>query len=350
MRIQNSNFSVAEIREMFDRKDLVVNKDYQRNPNLWPNNAKSYFIDTILNGYPFPKIYLYESLVGHTKKIRREIVDGQQRITTILEFLNDGFALSNASMKYRGARFSSLNDEDQTRFLTYSVPIDMILAAQRNEILEMFRRMNAYTQPLNPAEKRHSQFIGEFKWFVNELSDEYSPMLVNFGVLTQKQVVRMADAELLAEILQLVLTGIVNKSDATLLKLYQSNDEVFARSAECNEKVHSVLEFVRQNLGMFSGGFLFKSYALYSLCAALLYNRYGAPRWSNELPQSSGEFWNDELRAREGLAALAAAHETQDLQGPYAEYVAACLSTTHRVQQRTTRAWWHLRALRGELR
>ncbi len=169
MRIQNSSISIAEIREMFDRKDLVINKEYQRHAGFWPSNAKSYFIDTILNGYPFPKVYLYETLVGTTKKIRREIVDGQQRITTLIEYSNDGFALTNASLKYRSNRFSDLDDEKQNQFLSYSVPVDMILAAERSEILEMFRRMNSYTQPLNPAEKRHSEFGGEFKWFINEL-------------------------------------------------------------------------------------------------------------------------------------------------------------------------------------
>jgi len=348
MRIQNSSISIAEIREMFDRRDLIINREYQRHSDIWPNNAKSYFIDTILTGYPFPKVYLYESLLGATKKIRREIVDGQQRITTILDFINDEFRLSKVSINYRGVKFSDLEDRDKDRFLSYSVPVDMILAAERIEILEMFRRMNSYTQPLNAAEKRHSGFLGEFKWFVNELSDEYSPMLVNFGVLTQKQVIRMADAELIAEVCQLVLTGIVNKSDTTLTRLYRDNDSQFAQNILCEERVRQVLNFIRENLGEFANTFLFKSYVFYSLCAALFYNKWGAPAIDGALPPQS-TFWQNPRIAKDGLTTLSTAHEVQDVDGPYREYVEASTSTTHRVFQRTTRARWLHRAICGAL-
>lgn len=54
MRIQNSSFTIADIRDFLERTELTINTDYQRHPNIWPQNAKSYFIDTILNGYPFP--------------------------------------------------------------------------------------------------------------------------------------------------------------------------------------------------------------------------------------------------------------------------------------------------------
>jgi hypothetical protein len=341
--------SIAEIREMFGRKDLIVNKDYQRHSDIWPPNAKSYFIDTILNGYPFPKVYFYESLIGQTKKIRREIVDGQQRITTIIDFANDGFTLTNASLTYRGLQFSNMGDENQNKFLSYSVPVDMIIAAERSEILEMFRRMNSYTQPLNAAEKRHSDYSGEFKWFVNELSDEYSPMLVNFGVLTQKQIVRMGDSELLTEISQLIITGIVNKSDSVLDRLYKNNDQGFEKKNECDEKIHMVLNFIRENLGDFANGFLFKPYVFYSLCAALMYNRWASPKWDANLPEPSNRFWSNAEMAKAGLAALSSAHETQELGGPFAEYVIACMSSTHRYAQRQTRANWLLRAINGNL-
>ncbi len=174
-------------------------------------------------------------------------------------------------------------------------------------------------------------------------------MLVSFGALTQKQVVRMGDSDLLTEITQLLISGIVNKSEPTLKNLYKDNDITFAMKDECTARMHSVLDFIRGNLGDFAGGFLFKSYVLYSLCAALMYNRWGAPTWADNDQPSSGHFWEDVEAARTGLNALCDAHETQDINGPYAEYVVACLSTTHRVAQRQTRANWLLRALNGHL-
>jgi hypothetical protein len=80
--------------------------------------------------------------------------------------------------------------------------------------------MNAFTVPLNPAEKRHSQFHGEFKWYVNDLADEFSPMFNEFGILTQKQIVRMSDAELITDFTDLVDRGIQNRQPAFFRQLY----------------------------------------------------------------------------------------------------------------------------------
>src|SRR3546814_5571842 len=74
--------------------------------------------------------------------------------------------------KYAGKRFSDLDEEIQNQFVSYTVSVDVIRNATRAEILQMFRRMNAYTLPLNEPEKRHSSFQGAFKWFINHLADE----------------------------------------------------------------------------------------------------------------------------------------------------------------------------------
>ena len=118
MRIDGSNYSIAELREMLHRKDLIVNRDYQRGARLWPAGPRSYFIDTILTNFPFPKLYFYEYLDRNNKKTRREIVDGQQRITAIMDFIEDKYALTDVSRQYRGARFSQLEPEVQEGFLS----------------------------------------------------------------------------------------------------------------------------------------------------------------------------------------------------------------------------------------
>src|SRR3546814_13512234 len=89
-----------------------------------------------------------------TRGIRKEIVDGQQRIKTIVRFHEDGLSLPGES-KYAGKRFSDLDEEIQNQFVSYTVSVDVIRNATSAEILQMFRRMNAYTLPLNEPQKRH---------------------------------------------------------------------------------------------------------------------------------------------------------------------------------------------------
>ncbi|EOD8995160.1 DUF262 domain-containing protein, partial [Klebsiella variicola] len=76
MLINSSYYSIAELVDMLSRRDLIVNSNYQRAAGLWPEGPSSYFIDTILEGFPFPKIYLYEFMNRSERKIKKEIVDG----------------------------------------------------------------------------------------------------------------------------------------------------------------------------------------------------------------------------------------------------------------------------------
>ena len=86
MKVEEGKYSILKLTDWFRRKELVVNSEYQRGAGLWPTAAKSYFIDTVLKGFPFPKVYFYERMDKETRRPRREIVDGQQRITTLVEF------------------------------------------------------------------------------------------------------------------------------------------------------------------------------------------------------------------------------------------------------------------------
>ena len=204
MRIDNNNYSIVEILGMLERRELFVNTHYQRSSGIWPVGPSSYFIDTILESYPFPKIYMYEYLETTKQRIRKEIVDGQQRIGTIQRFFNNEFRLVGDG-SHRGNRFMDLDEELQNEFLQYSVAVDVIRNAKRSEILQMFRRMNAYTLPLNAAEKRHSSFLGKFKWFVNELADQLNEFFVEFGVFGERQILRMAEASFIADCIEVVL-------------------------------------------------------------------------------------------------------------------------------------------------
>jgi hypothetical protein len=350
MRLQGTNFSIAEIRDMLQRNDLIVNKDYQRGSRLWPSGPRTYFIDTILEGFPFPKLYFFEYLEKSSRKTKREIVDGQQRVSSIIDFLSDRFRLTSVSRNYAGANFSELSEEDQLRFLSYSVPVDVILNAERAQILEMFRRMNSYTLPLNEAEKRHSTFQGEFKWFVNKITDQYYAFFSEFGVFSNRQIVRMADAELVVEILLSLEKGIISSSNGILSDMYRRYDPEFPLSGDYRAKIDECFGFIMDNLGAFRGKHLMKPYAVHSLCCALLHNKYGLPDTVEKiLLPPIGVFVRDLDVARRSLEALSLAHEGKEEEGDFAEYVWGCLAGTNREPRRLARVRSLTLALRGEL-
>jgi hypothetical protein len=346
MNLSHTSYTIAEIRDQLSRKDLVVNPDYQRSSDIWPSNAQSYFIDTILEGYPFPKVYFYESYDEKKKLPRREIVDGQQRVSTAVSFANNEFKLTSASKNFKGLNFKGLDPSEQRKFLMTPMQADLILSAERAEVLEMFRRINAYTAPLNDAEKRHAIFQGEFKWFINKISDKYSPLLEAYGVFTEKQLVRMADAEFFTELALVLDQGIINKSSKSLKGIYEKFNEEFKKKERFEEIISDFFNTLQNSLVELHDTFMMKSYVLLSLFSAMTQQKYGIPDGEQDIGKGkSGFYFKDKNATIKNLKKLAYAHETQDTEGKYKKYVDASLSTTHRIAQRKIRAQYIARAL-----
>jgi len=345
MQILNNSYSISELMEMLSRRDLVINDKYQRGAGLWPVGPASYFIDTILEGYPFPKIYLYEYFNRDDRTTKREIVDGQQRVTTIKGFISNKFKIAGDS-KFSGMFFKDLDEDTQERFMTYSVSADVIRSAKRSEILQMFRRMNAYTLPLNEAEKRHAAFTGDFKFFINDLSDKLNEFFVEFGVFTDREILRMKDAELLSEVILSMEGGIVSLSAAQLNNLYKKYDVDFVNRQEYMKKILDVFDFIVTELEPLRRSFMMKSYALHSLIVALIAAKYGIADMNRQFgTQSINVFTENVDLARERLLALAQAHESKEIDGRYGVYVKATTSSTTKAPNRTIRTGVILEAL-----
>src|SRR3972149_11758879 len=86
-------YSINDFVEWDKAKQLELNPRFQRRP-VWTDKAKSFLIDTILRGKPIPKIFIRQKINVSTKTSTREVVDGQQRLRTILPFFNDGWVVS----------------------------------------------------------------------------------------------------------------------------------------------------------------------------------------------------------------------------------------------------------------
>ncbi|MFC5344146.1 DUF262 domain-containing protein [Brevundimonas staleyi] len=335
MKISSNNYSIAEILDMLKRRDLTVNTSYQRGTELWPSGPRSYFIDTIFAAYPFPKIYFYEDFDDVSGRTRREIVDGQQRVSAIEAFSKDEFALAD-DHAFGGHKFSDLDDEAKRAFLQYVVAVDVIRDATQAEIVEMFRRMNAYTLPLNEAEKRHAAYQGPFKWTMLRLSGDAGEFFSQFGVFTNRQMVRMADQELLAETFIFTKEGLYSSSPALTNKYYKAGEFDFPESDDFSNHVIESIQFIAEKFPNLRKSFMMKPYAFYTLLCALIFNRYGTG--PDTVPYATtGRFAADAQRAEQRLLALANAHEAKETQGPYRDYVAGCSGGTNRLTQRTQR-------------
>src|SRR5690349_13235627 len=110
---ERSSYTSLDFVGFHERKALVLVPKFQRR-GVWKNPAKSYLIETLIMGLPVPPIYLRTAQVEDKKRVILEVVDGQQRINSVLTYMDDAFALSrNLDGAYAGKRFSELNEKDQ---------------------------------------------------------------------------------------------------------------------------------------------------------------------------------------------------------------------------------------------
>lgn len=338
MNLNVGQISLVDLVDQIGRKEIIINRDYQRGAGLWPDSARTYFIDTILEGYPFPKVYLYQVFNEKTKRPIKEIVDGQQRLTTIRDFMSDKFKLTSASKKYNGMKYGDLDEDTQRLFLTYQIELSIILSATRPELLEMFRRINAYTAPLSAAEKRHATFQGSFKWFVVEQADEFSPTLERLSILTPKQLARMGDSDFIADLVVSLEKGVIEKSAKNIENLYKKYDNEFIKAGEYQLILNDFFTILNTKFEPLHSTFMMKSYAVQTLFCAYAHCKYGLPNveeLTSVIPNKNMTF--DFEKINSNLISLADAHEEQDESGTFSDYVKSCLSSTTKKIQREKR-------------
>src|SRR6266478_5707330 len=103
--------TVKELVEWNETGELVLQPKFQRR-DVWSDKARSYLLDTIVRGKPIPKIYLRVEINPRTKRTVREVVDGQQRLRSVLDFLKNGFKISKTHNEDHGGKYFSEIDED----------------------------------------------------------------------------------------------------------------------------------------------------------------------------------------------------------------------------------------------
>src|SRR4051812_735430 len=123
-------YSINDFLEWYNNGQLELNPKFQRR-SVWTDTARSYLMDTIVQGKPIPKIFIRQKLNVQTKQSIREVVDGQQRLRTILNYLKDGFQISKKhNDEFGGLYFSQLDQVDpdiQSNILNYELSVDLLV-------------------------------------------------------------------------------------------------------------------------------------------------------------------------------------------------------------------------------
>jgi hypothetical protein len=214
---------VLDMRIQFEEENLDLAPEFQRN-SIWPSSAKAYLIDSILRNRPVPVILLQAKLSPRTGRFAYYVVDGQQRLRAILEFLDDRFRLPRQyDEPYRSRRFSDLDLEHQEAILSYSLVVEELEGYTDEEIRDIFVRLNRYVVRLSRQELRHARESGAFAAFVEDVGT-WDFWRVH-KVFSPNQIGRMRPVEFAAELAILLIEGPQDKKRAVDLYYGEYQDQ-----------------------------------------------------------------------------------------------------------------------------
>lgn len=270
-------YSINDFREWHEATDrLILAPKFQRR-DIWTDKARSYLMDTIIRGKPIPKIFMRQQINPKTKKTVREIVDGQQRLRTILGYLKDGFTISRVHNKeYGGKFFSQLPDALQESILKYEIAVDLLINAPDEEILDIFARLNTYSVKLVKQELINSKYFGDFKQTVYELAFEFLTFWRKNNIFSDGKILRMAEAELTSELLIAMSEGI--KSRKVVESYYKKYDDSFPNKNILMERFRKIMDVIGELMSdrLPSSNFS-RPHLFYSLFCAVYHMLYGLP-------------------------------------------------------------------------
>src|SRR5687768_16101845 len=142
MKIITVTSSIGDYCAAFERNEIVVDTTYQRSPDVWPNPARSYLIETILKEFPVPKLAIHQATDVISRRSIKNVVDGQQRTMAILDFYRNELRLARALelTEAAGKTYEELPDNLKQVFLAYVLTFDQFEAAGDEVVREYFRR------------------------------------------------------------------------------------------------------------------------------------------------------------------------------------------------------------------
>lgn len=191
-------------------KQLNLEPPYQRR-SVWTRQDRQFFLDTIFRDFPSPAIFLHKT-ISNNGLVTYHVVDGKQRLQTILDFANDKISMPKdyGDARLDGKKWSDILKGDEKlkhQFWNYQIAVEMVDRVDGSLINEVFDRLNRNARKLTRQELRHAKFEG---WFAKQVETESEKETwKTLGVVTTGRIKRMADTQFISELLLVVLENAV---------------------------------------------------------------------------------------------------------------------------------------------
>lgn len=234
------NRRISELIERIESKSLIPRPDFQRRL-VWTTADKNEFLRTVLQGYPFPEIYIAANKFDiSTAKSTEQLVDGQQRVTTLHQYFTGSDTLK---LDKDIPAFKSLLPAEQMLFLNYQVAVRSLGIVDDAVIKEVFKRINRTSYSLNRMERRNAEYQGALKRLGERIAASH--IFDRYNVFSDLEVRRMSDVVFSLSIVITMISTYFHRESEVEPYLVAFNDD-FPQGSEVVTRVAKVFRYLRK--------------------------------------------------------------------------------------------------------
>lgn len=283
-------FLLGNLQYLYNQKKLWLNPDYQRE-SVWTLSQKQLFLDSLFIEIDIPKLYFREI---DKEGYEYEVVDGQQRLRAVFEFLADKFKMPVDADVVNGYQindlvFSGIHTDLQMKLQNTALDVVVLSPNYTDEdIEETFLRLQNGT-PLNAAEKRRA-VAGNMKMVVQRLSQHN---IFDLCAFTNK---RFAYEDAAAKIVHLLTIGsITDIKPASIMKTYEQNKNIDDNHSVIKKTKNAFQFLVRAFKDMPSPRLKKFSIITLTFLTVELLEKYSLSKFPKEFAQGYIDFEKDRL-------------------------------------------------------
>ena len=275
MGYHRNSKTINDIYTMYKSGSLYADNTYQRR-RVWSEQDNVRLIETVLLDLVIPEVFFWVSQIDpETGATITHIVDGQQRIAAIVDFIDCKYSMNARYLldnkiknKYEGRFFSELDTESKNKIWQYNVSIVNIASdCTFDEIKTMFYRLNLTNYSLNNQEKRNSQ---------DSIFGDKSVALSNnqfwdkARVFSSSDAKRMRDVVFCCSIFILANEGIINQTDDKRInEYYKDYADSFDSDGKLFERIEAAMGIIESCIDKSTIQFLSKKAQIYTVFSVI---------------------------------------------------------------------------------
>lgn len=274
-KFSRNTMKITQLYNGFNEETLIIDGSYQRK-KVWGIKDNIRLMETILLDLVIPEIFMWDyDTDPDTGKTITHIVDGQQRINAIFEYIAGNYKLQGKHLldeeikkKYSEKFFADLDDESKKTIWSYEMSIvNLDKKFSIDDVRNMFYRLNLTDYSLNEQEKRNS-WDSAFGKKSEELANE--EFWQKYKIFSSSDVRRMRDVEYCSSIILQARGGIVDQTNGDKLdQVYKDFSDEYNEAEKDVEKIHYAMKLIDELTNGETNSFLNKKTQMYTMFSVM---------------------------------------------------------------------------------